>query len=156
MKKSLIIYFVLSLFIFSNCKQEETQPDSDPIAKTIRIKTTLNQYQANDFIDIVITNELDSLATGFMCDNHYLPPFAIAKQTSSAWNVQAYDVWCTFMGPTGYLAELEAEETVTYENAIVDPSMFNNESEGVYKFKYKFIFESDTAFYYSNEFRILD
>ena len=151
-------YFILFLFSFliiASCQQDVENSDNIPVEKTIKIKTEYSSYTSNEFIKISITNNLDSLATGFLCDNYYLPPTTVLKKDSYEWEEQLYPVWCTFMGPSGYYAELTPGTTEIYENAFIDPYTFNPIT-GTYKYKYQFIFELDTAFYYSNEFRIID
>ncbi len=135
---SIIIIFSLS------CEKTTT----NTIESEIVISTDEKIYSSNEKIAFEVLNKTENAWTHFICDNVNIAPDKIVKFHTGTWLEFDYFVICTAMGPAGYFGILEPMDMIN------DSLMI--EEIGRYKLRFKFIAESDTLFYYSNEFVIIE
>jgi len=133
-----IMLCLLTVFVIS-CEKES----KDSIS--IKIETGKNEYVVNSEIDVTIKNDLNKLASHFKCDNVDLCPAKILKNENGIWIENEYPVVCTQMGPMGYFGVLDLAETK--HDTI---SLFNE--TGKFILRYRFVVDSDTLDFDSNEF----
>jgi hypothetical protein len=133
-----ISLFSLTIFMVA-CEKENTNKTD------IMITTGNTEYVVNSMIDVTVKNDLKKQAAYFKCDNVDLCPAIILKNENGLWIENEYPVVCTQMGPMGYFGIIEIAET-KYDTL----SLFNE--TGLFKLKYRFVVESDTLDFESNEF----
>lgn len=144
MRKIRTILFYASILIFCySCEKENIDGKN-----SIVIETEKNDYNINNVITISITNNLNENATHFICDNHGLRASHLLKYESEKWIEEEITYGCYQMGPMGFFGTISMSETK------IDSISIDN--AGLYKLKYTFIIDSDTAYYYSNNFQVND
>jgi hypothetical protein len=145
--KTLNAVLVSSIIIFaSGC--EKTTMNTNESEKEIVVSTDKKVYSSGEKIAIEVLNKTKNEWNHFKCDNVNIAPDKISKFHSGIWLEFDYFVICTTMGPAGYFALIEPMEMIK------DTLMI--EEIGKYKLRFKFIAGSDTLFYYSNEFEIIE
>ncbi|MBK8808390.1 MAG: hypothetical protein IPO21_17885 [Bacteroidales bacterium] len=134
------IFYITVVFLFG-CDKEREDPTF------IKITTGKSKYVVNSSIDVVLNNDLNKQATYLKCDNLDLFPVKILKKENGVWIENDYLVACTQMGPNSYIGVLDKAETkhdtVTLFNEL-----------GNFKLRYRFVADSDTLDFDSNEFLI--
>ena len=129
---------------FSNCEETAIRT----FEENIFIITDQNLYQNAEQINVSIKNNFSEEANHFICDGVDLVYDYILTETTEGWTEQDRITWCTFMGPVGYYGTLGSLET-KYDSLIIN-------EPGTYKLTYSFILNSDTLYYLSNEFDVIE
>jgi hypothetical protein len=144
MRKFVIILLCIPFIIlFNSCEKGDTK---EIAFSTIIIETDKYDYNTNEKVLVSITNNLNVDAIYNKCDNHDLRASYLLIDESNSWLQEELGDRCTTMGPAGFWGTILPSETKK------DSTYFEN--AGLYKLKYTFIINSDTAYYYSNDFQV--
>lgn len=103
MKTQNIIFSFVILLLISGCEIADETEDS---VKKIAIVTNKNLYDVGEFINISIENQLSDTARHYKCDNHDLRLSHLIKKESDTWIAAEFPLWCTAMGPSGYIGSI--------------------------------------------------
>jgi len=141
------ITFILIVGIIYSCEKEDSEENIQE-GKQIEIKTKKDVYDNSEMIHLRISNKLEDTAYHFKCDNYNLEPTYILKKQSDIWVKKELHYICTQMGPMGYFGKLIPSQTKNDSLEI--------DSTGTYKLRYTFIINSDTSYYTSNMFEVLN
>lgn len=140
-KISLVSGCMVLFFLIIGCAKENAKG-------SIKINTEKTEYVTDEMIYITITNKLNHRASHFKCDNVDLKLSHILKYEFGTWTEEEQFYWCTQMGLTGFHGGISPSQT-KYDSVEI-------ETMGTYKLKYTFIISSDTTYYLSNEFKIIN
>ncbi len=141
-KIGILLLLILCLFQFISC-EKESRREGD-----IRIEMESEKYTVNEPIPISITNELDITAFHYKCDNYDLTASHFSKRILDNWKEQGIYHICTAQFPSGFWGEIAPSETKV--------DLIRIKASGIYTLKYTFIIDSDTSYYSSNNFEVIN
>ena len=150
MKKQSIILTFMFFLLVGGCElandTEVTLGDSE--VGSMDIETYKSEYIQTEMIRVSVANNSIDTAFHYKCDNHDLRLSHIMKKESDTWIVAEYPLWCTYMGPNGYIGSIFPSQ-IKNDSLIID-------SIGTYKLRYTFIIHADTVYYESNALEIVE